>query len=160
MNPELPLRDIHLPPDVNGWPPALGWWLLPILLLGLAWLLMRYLRRRKQTQTVHRSVARPALRELDRIEQAYRDDPAALVKALSVLLRRCAISLHGRHGVSGLTGNAWLGFLDQDSRSPVFSERFRRALTELPYRPQADDEAHELAVAVRRWLQEQEARHV
>ena len=33
MNPQLQLRDIHLPPEPSWWPPAPGWWLLALLLV-------------------------------------------------------------------------------------------------------------------------------
>ena len=41
MNPELQLRDIHLPPEASGWPAARGWWLLPILIGLVIWRLTR-----------------------------------------------------------------------------------------------------------------------
>ena len=34
MNPELQLRDIHLPPEPSWWPPAPGWWLLAAILVA------------------------------------------------------------------------------------------------------------------------------
>ena len=45
---QLPLKDIHLPPEIGIWPPAPGWWVLLILVLaviGLSiWLWRRYQR--------------------------------------------------------------------------------------------------------------------
>ena len=66
MGEQLPLRDIHLPPEVAFWPPAVGWWLL-VLLAGVAfyaWLRWRWRLR----------VRAAALAELGRIESAYRGD--------------------------------------------------------------------------------------
>ena len=31
MNPLDQLKDIYIPPEVDAWPPAYGWWLIAIL---------------------------------------------------------------------------------------------------------------------------------
>ncbi|MFI0400401.1 MAG: DUF4381 domain-containing protein [Thiolinea sp.] len=157
MNPnELPLRDIHLPPEISWWPLAWGWWLVLLLaLLGLAALVWWWLKRPATNQRVNISAQASALQELERIEQQYSNDPMGLVRELSVLLRRMAISLYGRRSVAGLTGVTWLQFLDKQSDSPVFSQRFQQALTELPYRAQGSVDVSALVQEVRQWLSSQ-----
>lgn len=157
MNPnELPLRDIHLPPEISWWPLAWGWWLVLLLaLLGLAALVWWWLKRPAANQRVNISAQASALQELERIEQQYSNDPMGLVRELSVLLRRIAISLYGRRSVAGLTGVTWLQFLDKQSGSPVFSQRFQQALTELPYRAQGSVDVSALVQEVRQWLSSQ-----
>lgn len=156
MNPEeLPLRDIHLPPDISAWPPALGWWLLVALCALLVIVAFKLWRRR---QPVYRKqVVQPALQELRQIERAYADDPGEMIRQLSVLLRRSAMSLHGRHQVAGLTGSDWLAFLDQQQHAQVFSARFAEILTQQPYRERSQGDAAALVAVVRGWLQQQEA---
>ncbi len=166
MNPELQLRDIHLPAEVSWWPPAIGWWLLAVLLVAL--LVMLFQRWRSNRSRPVLAVCGPALDELSRLEQIHRHDPARLIREVSVLLRRSAMSLYGRHRVSGLSGDAWLAFLDQQhtqdkgrSGKPadeaIFSGQFRQMLTELPYREHIDaSSANELTQAVRQWLQSQQ----
>lgn len=158
MNPtELPLRDIHLPPEIGWWPLAWGWWLVLLFaVLGLVALGWWWLKRPVTSrQRVNLSAQASALQELDRIEQHYRNDPMGLVRELSVLLRRIAISLYGRRSVAGLTGVTWLQFLDKQSGSPVFSQRFQQALTELPYRAQGSVDVSALVQEVRQWLRTQ-----
>ena len=159
MNPEeLPLRDIHLPPEIIAWPPALGWWLLLALFILLVVVAFKWWGRR---QPVYRKqVVRPALQELGRIEAEYANDPNEMIRQLSILLRRSAISLHGRHNAAGLTGTDWLEFLDQQQHGQVFSSRFAEVLTQQPYREQVAGDASSLVAVVRDWLKQQEASHV
>ena len=43
---QLPLRDLHLPPDIGWWPMAPGWWvLLAIAAAALVWLSYQYFLR-------------------------------------------------------------------------------------------------------------------
>lgn len=153
---ELPLRDIHLPAEIGWWPLAWGWWLVLVLGLfaGLA-LIIWWLKRPTSQRRMQRSAQASALQELERIEQQYRHDPLGLVRELSVLLRRMAISLYGRRSVAGLTGMSWLQFLDQHTGSPVFSQHFQQALTELPYRAQGHTDVNALVQEVRQWLNSQ-----
>lgn len=129
---ELPLRDLHLPEAVSWWPPAPGWWLLLALLtVGILLLLRRWLRWR-----AHNSARRYALRQLERIAGEYddRQDPVRFAKALSELLRRTMLAYAPRRDVAGLTGEAWLEWLDTGLAQPVFSQGPGRQILELPYR--------------------------
>lgn len=157
MNPtELALRDIHLPPEISWWPLAWGWWLvISLVVLGLLALVWWWLQRPTSTARMNLSAQTSALQELERIESQYRHDPLGLVRELSVLLRRIAISLYGRRSVAGLTGVSWLQFLDKQGGSPVFSQRFQQALTELPYRAQGSADVSALVQEVRQWLRAQ-----
>jgi hypothetical protein len=159
MNPEeLPLRDIHLPPEVGMWPPALGWWIILAVVLIALYLLFKWWRRRQPRY--RKQVVQPALLELQRIEQEYAADPAEMIRQLSILLRRSAISLHGRYRTAGLTGAEWLSFLDQHQHAAVFTQRFADILTTQPYRRQLQGDASALAAVIRDWLQQQETPHV
>lgn len=142
------LRDIHLPPPVGWWPPAPGWWALAgLLLAGLiaaAWLWRRHRRNRWRRQ---------ALLELRRLRGS---DDAQLLRGLSALLRRVAISRHPRQEVAGLHGEAWLAFLD---RSLGEGESFRagpgRVLAAGPYAAAVTVEAEPLLALCERWIKRQ-----
>nr|CAA6810169.1 MAG: Unknown protein [uncultured Thiotrichaceae bacterium] len=155
MNPEeLPLRDIHLPVEISVWPPAFGWWLLLALIILLLVAAFKWWSGR--TPVYRKQVVQPALRELQRIETDYANDPNEMIRQLSILLRRSAISFHGRHRVAGLTGMDWLTFLDDKQHGQVFSTRFADILTQQPYREQVQGDAASLVTVVRDWLQQQE----
>ena len=66
------LKDIHLPDPISFWPPAIGWWLLALLLLSglftLCYFMLRYLSKHRYR--------RRAIKELKRIYQAYQNENA------------------------------------------------------------------------------------
>ena len=53
---------------------------------------------------------------------------------VSELLRRTMLAYAPRAEVAGLTGDAWLEWLDRDLDEPRFREGAGRVLLELPYR--------------------------
>lgn len=133
----LPLRDLHLPDPVSWWPLAPGWWVLIVLLaLLLGYGLYRaYLRRR------HNAPRRFALRELARYQSDYLEhrNPVVLGKQLSELLRRGMLAYARRDEVAGLTGEAWLAWLDRGMPLPYFHTDGGKSLLQLPYRdPEGD----------------------
>lgn len=147
MDQQLPLRDIHLPEPVGWWPPAIGWWLLlilvPLLVLGVMWLVRR-LRRA--------SPVKLARRELDALRADASLDPAEKVRRLSILLRRTALSVYPRDEVAGLAGEAWLRWLDEPLGEPRFSQGAGRLLADAPYRPAPAADVDELLDLCRDWL--------
>ncbi|MDH4275856.1 MAG: DUF4381 domain-containing protein, partial [Gammaproteobacteria bacterium] len=136
------LRDIHLPDPVSGWPPAPGWWLLAALGLVLVLVLVVRHRRKRPRRASLEDVARD---EITRLWADYmRDsDPQALVSGLSGVVRRVALARYPRAEVAGLTGMAWLEFLDRSVGGTDFTQGGGRVLIEAAYRPDStvDSEA-------------------
>ncbi|MGR8932830.1 MAG: DUF4381 domain-containing protein [Gammaproteobacteria bacterium] len=132
MNPQLPLRDIHLPAPVGWWPPAPGWWLvalgMPLVLALLYWL---YKRLTRQT------AVQAGKRALTALKQDGALDDRQKLAELSVLFRRTAVSLFPRVDTASLTGDAWLAFLQQPLKDKRFTEGAGRLLSEAPYRREA-----------------------
>lgn len=154
MNPQpLPLRDIHLPEPIGFWPPAVGWWLsalgIGILLISMIWLIRRLNRK---------TALKSARRLLAELKQDPSLDPAEKICRLSVLLRRTAISLAPRTQCAGLTGQAWLDYLDLALRDKDFGSAIGRQLIETPYHnktlPQ-ETEVLALFELCERWLKAQ-----
>lgn len=133
MDPQqLPLRDIHLPEAIGWWPLAPGWWLLIVVLLaGTVWLLRSYFRRRARG-----AARRLALKRLDELMAEYEShrDAVIFMAAVSSLLRRTMLAYAPRDAMAGLTGDAWLAWLDRDLDVPRFRTEAGRKLLELPYR--------------------------
>jgi hypothetical protein len=155
MNPEqIPLRDLHLPEAIGWWPPAPGWWVLLGLLVAGLILLARALHRHHQRGAARRL----ALAELARLERTYgmNGNTAALAVRTSDLLRRAMLAYAPRGEVAGLTGRAWLEWLDRGLDRQPFSRGPGRTLGDLPYRNPAqlheDVDVDGLIEAVRRRL--------
>lgn len=84
---------------------------------------------------------------------AQHGDPGRLAQELSVLLRRAAITLSGRHEVAGVTGDAWIKALedlvkDEEIR---FSEQVVQTLTRDIYSAQPVSAPEVLIEECRRW---------
>ncbi len=141
---QLPLRDVHLPPAPDWWPPALGWWLvlavIAVLLAGYG--LVRARRRRRQR------------RWAELFDRQMRDTPAgaAQLAAASGLLRRAARRVEPQAVL--LQGEDWLRFLD-GPQGTAFSTGDGRVLLEGGFRPTVDAAlaARACALARRRFLQ-------
>ncbi len=133
MNPaQLPLRDLHLPDPVGWWPLAPGWWmLLALAALGVAYLLRKYAALRAKG-----AARRHALRELQRqvAEYAQHGNAVKLAAGMSELVRRTMLAYAPRDDVAGLTGEAWLEWLDRDLDRAHFRDGDGRPLIEWPYR--------------------------
>jgi hypothetical protein len=102
---------------------------------------------------------RIALEELARLRGSWRDapNPVLLSTRLSELLRRAMLAYAPRKDVAGLTGQAWLQWLDRGLDEKPFTEGPGRLIRELPYR-RADERPDEpdvdgLLEAVRRRLE-------
>lgn len=159
MKPELvsQLRDIHGLDAVSPWPPAAGWWLSLVLALLVAFWLTRALRRlRHYPPGSWRHDAWKQLRTLDSL--VYKQPPARTAAELSQLLRRIAIARLGREHAAGLSGQAWLDWLEQhDPGHFAWSEQGRPLLT-LPYAPalRQPGDRRQLAVLIKaalRWTE-------
>ncbi len=155
MDPQaIPLRGLHLPEAVDWWPLAPGWWLLVLLLVLAGGFLVRTLLRRR----AHAAARRKALRQLEesRSAYAYHGNPVTLGAEVSELLRRTMLAYAPRAEVAGLTGDAWLAWLDRDLDEPRFREGAGRILLELPYRnPETvagDENIDDMLAAVRERL--------
>lgn len=143
------LRDIHLPDPVPFWPPAPGWWLLAVLSV-LLMIAARWLWIRRQ-RTAYRRVA---LKELQQLRQALAQgqENTLIIAALSILLRRAAISRYGRQQVAALSGTAWLEFLDRTGGTTHFVTQ-GQALLDAPYRRRTGEPIEPLLGLAQCWLQ-------
>ena len=152
MNPSplagVDLHDILSAPPPAFWPPAPGWWLVALLLLGAlsvsVWRLTIAWRRRRRLTRI--------LSELDALETK---PPEQVAAQISVLLRRIALMCFSRSEVAPLTGIAWLDFLDRTGGNQAFSSGAGTVLATAPYASahmQTDFDKDALITLARHWI--------
>ncbi len=135
MPQSLPLRDIHLPEAISWWPPAVGWWLLLLLVPLIFFMLWRLYRK-----ITKKTAVKSAKKLLAVIKQDQQTDDAKKLQQLSALLRRVAISIAPRQQCAGLTGDAWLRYLDRSIKGTPFSQGIGRCLADAHYRKKTSGE--------------------
>lgn len=145
-DPLAQLRDIHMPPPIDTWPPAPGWFVLAALGLLAAiallyWLYTRWRRNRYRREALKELAALRA-----RFEQQH--DKADFLTESQTLLKRVALTRYPREQVASLTGEAWVRFLDRSANTDEFSMGAGQALIDGGYAPDPEvdvDTLHDLA---------------
>lgn len=128
-NEPLPLRDIHLPLPVGYLPLAPGWWyLLASFLIGIAVLIAVIRRYRKPTALKQALLEVEQLLENDELSHAQKS------QALSLILKKLAVTVTFREDVAGLSGDAWISWLRLKTKEGVLSSELMGFLVSGPYR--------------------------
>ncbi len=138
------LRDIIPPPDPGIWPPAIGWWLLAIMMvllpLGFRYLL-NLMRQRHARQNITRDIS-----------QAATLQPEQAAIRLSILMRTVAMSRFPHSSVAGLTGEDWLNFLDSSGETDQFTQGPGRLLITAPYERHPACDIQSLTQVCMKWV--------
>jgi uncharacterized protein DUF4381 len=115
----LNLRDVMLPEPVGAWPPAPFLWVL----LGMAVLGSAVLLRWGVVRWRAGAYRREGLVRLRHLEMLLETDgkEIAVLREVSVLLKRVALAAYPRKQVAPLFGNDWLRFLDRTCEGCRFS---------------------------------------
>ena len=111
-NPLHQLKDIHLPDPIGFWPPALGWWLVGLLLIALL-VAVTFLYRRYQ-KNAYRRIAVQQVKSLFKNHQQPQQNHE-ITAQLNRLLKTVAQQTYTTEQVSPLSGTQWLNFLDSSS---------------------------------------------
>lgn len=158
MNPLEQLQPLITPEAPSLWPPAIGWWLLPfviVLLIWGLWRLIRYLRQRQQhtPKAVLDPLRQAALDELLQLPKPYGASANLWLQQLNALLKRLCRVQYPNDQSHLLSGRAWLAYLD--NRCPAAGLTRWMILAEGSYRPntQMSDEAIDsLEQAIAIWI--------
>ena len=165
MNPDplAELRDIHLPSAVFWWPPAIGWWIVLLILIlliaaGFWWKKRREALNSRPVIYSSIEVIDAALAELSELDNAIKTggNAKAMTADLSRLLRRSAMRLSvNPSDVAGLTGEAWLLWLDEQWSKDEFCHGVGRQLIHAQYQPESDINIEAVCKLCHSWLEAQ-----
>jgi len=147
------IKDIQLPGAISWWPPAPGWWLVFIILLLAAWFLFGFFRQKIKQRKPYLA-ANSALEALVKKHQDNKISDTELLLELSKFIRSVAMEFYGREHIAGLTGLAWLQFLDSKGKTNSFSEGVGQSLEIGPYQPNPTLELDtaEFIILIQKWL--------
>lgn len=138
------LADIHLPPAIHWFPPAVGWWIAMGLVALSAAITLWLWRRHRQRQAYRRE----ALTELVSIADIASDHQ--LAQQLNTLLRRVAMQSYPPQQVAALSSEHWADFLSKDK---LISPAQADSLANAAYNPRATlADRHILLTETGRWL--------
>lgn len=127
QDPLAQLRGIHLPDAISAWPPAPGWWLLAFMTLAvLAFGLYQLIQWRRRNH-----YRRQAIAQLTKLTQP--NVPSNYLQQLNQLLKQTALCAYPAADIAGLSGEAWLSFLDSSGKTQAFSQGAGRVLLTGPY---------------------------
>jgi hypothetical protein len=136
------LRDVHMPMDPAWWPPAIGWWLLAIVLAaGVAWLIVTTKRAHARKRPV-----REARALIDRLFDQARSGamtPIEFLHAGNEVLKRALVPGLGQREFASLAGEKWLHALDTITETDHFTNGPGRILGNERFQkePNVDPEA-------------------
>ena len=97
------------------------------------------------------ALRREALKALQEIA-AFRNGDAEFTAEISVLLKRITLARYPRDQVAGLTGEAWLLFLDRGLKGEGFTSGVGQVLATGPYEPNCRTDRARLLRLVRQWI--------
>ena len=143
------LQEIPLPEPVAYTPQTIGWYLLLVLLILVTVALVASWRRRINRNRYRRQ----ALQELEHIASSERP-----LSDLPVLVKRVVLAFARRETVAGLTGQAWLEFLDSTYPGAHFTSGPGKLLPDISYASArtleswSDHQRREVIDLVGRWI--------
>ncbi|NCF36486.1 MAG: DUF4381 family protein [Gammaproteobacteria bacterium] len=146
----LELKDIRSPGEPEWWLLAPAQLLLIILAVSGCGLLLFWLRRRRR-----RRLLRLVASELRGISTSFAEhgDTQHLSLQLARWLKQVAILAFPERQPQGLTGFAWLVFLDETLGDDRFSAGHGKIFGNTVYRRQAEFEANRMIELCETWLQ-------
>jgi len=140
------LRDIHDPNPISLWPLAPGWWLLLALLVVGILFLRWWLKKRKSPG--FKKLANQELKNIITNYEVQKDTQKTCLE-IATLIRKLLVARDTNHKVAGLIDNEWLSYLDEVSRSHLFTEGPGKILTTAIYQKEFDADINGLVDATK-----------
>ena len=147
------LADIHLPADISFWPPALGWWVLALLLL----IASSFATRKLYKKAEQRKACQYALAELENClekldESAGQKKLLQYVNDVNTVLRRVALVKFPESNPGSLVGETWIAFIRRTGNSSQLDDQLSAALSHGRFRKQIEVDIQALNQMARSWI--------
>jgi HAMP domain-containing protein len=152
QNPLAGLKDIHLPPAPDWWPPACGWWLLAALFLSLIIFgLVKWFRHQDRLRPIKLAVKE--LKSMD-LQTADPEQRRLTLQQLSGLIRRFALVFFPQEQTAEFCGREWLDFICAHSytMSETEAEKAFSPLIQDPYAPVCSTDLITLGKNLEQWF--------
>ncbi len=152
---EQNLRGLQTPNESLWWPPAVGWWIIAVLLvLLIGTLVYKLLRNRSSSKRQLPTIAS----ELENcfVQWQADQDTVNYIHSVSALLKQSAIRYADRKTVARLHGHKWIEWMERETDT-TFSKGTRTLLSHGAYKkspPLPDLQSHaEIAQWNRRYTE-------
>jgi len=127
------LKDIHLPAPEAWWHLAWGWWFVlcfvAVLVLAIR-LALPDIKNWFKYRNAMKAIQSDVQDELKKMRASYEEnhDGLALLRSISIFLRRVSLTQFEGSESAGLIEDAWLDFLDKQWGNDAPKERFSDAM--------------------------------
>lgn len=155
QDPLAELRNLHLPHAIDSWPWAPGWYfLIAFIVISLSLSIYFFIKHKRASL-----YKRQALQELKHIQEQHQQtlNTQQTTQMLSALLKKIALVHFPREKISRLSGESWLIFLDQISKSQDFTQGAGTLLGERLFKNKEDISADALEQEVTKLFEHCEA---
>ena len=147
------LADIHLPAEISFWPPALGWWILALLLLIAG----SFATRKLYEKAEQRKACQYALAELESCLKRLNESNGQkkllrYVNDVNTVLRRVALVKFPESNPGSLVGETWIAFIRRTGNSSQLDEQLSAALSHGRFRKQVEVDSQALNQMAHSWI--------
>lgn len=157
------LADIHLPEPVSYWPPAIGWWLVALLIfVSLIILFWKFAAYRRQQR-----ICQYALAELNSCYDAYShakpgndtQNKLNYINRFNAVIRRVALVHYPQSNVASLDGSTWVDFIREKGDSSLVTEEIAAALQYGRFQAKCDVDVDNMHEFGEQWIRNLYSEH-
>lgn len=147
------LADIHLPAEVSFWPPALGWWILAVLLF----IAVGFATKKLYEKAEERKARHYALTELENClkrlgENTGQEKLLRYVNDVNTVMRRVALVKFPEFNPGSLAGESWVAFIRRTGDSSRLNDQLSAALSHGRFRTQIELDSQALHKMAHSWI--------
>ena len=146
---ELPLRDIHLPPEPSIWPLAPGWWALIVLtVVAMVFLILWTLKLQRRRHLNNKLQAQ--IQDIYQNFQGHKS-PHQLASDMSVFLKRFVKFVLNNPHASTYTAERWNNYLKTLMPEHILLQ-FSNEMNDAVWNPKAEINTEDYVSAVRNFI--------